>query len=388
MRVAFFTESYHPVVSGVVVSVEAFVGALRQCGAQVRIFTARFPGYQDADPDVVRLPSLSLPTNPRFPLGFPCSRRAQREVAAWGAQVIHVHGPFLLGRLGARIARRQGLPLVFTMHTRYQLYAHYLPLPSWLVVPLAAGISRRFANACNCVIAPSAGYAEQLRQEGITARIEVVSTGLDLAALPPPDPKERQHWGIPPQARLLLYVGRVAVEKNVALMLGAFAALHRPDAWLLLVGGGPFQEQARRLAQQLGVAERVVFAGFQPRERVFSCAAAADLFLFPSTTDTQGVVLLEAMSQGVPCVCTESPAIAGVVEQGRQGLVVKENEAAFTAAIDKLLADDSTRAAMSKQARLTAARYDIKYCAQRLLEIYQELIAAAHPQEAPDGAGH
>ena len=376
MRLAFFTDSYHPIVSGVVVSVEAFTTQLRRRGHQVRIFTPRFPGYQDEDPDVVRLPSLSLPTNPRYPLGLPFSRRADRAVAAWGAQVVHVHAPFLLGRVGAGIARHQGLPLVFTMHTRYEHYAHYIPLlPHSLTARLAAAISRRFANSCDCVIAPSPGFAEQLRLDGITARIEPISTGLDLSALPTPDPKEREHWGVPPQAPLLLGVGRLAPEKNVALTLQAFSRLQTPGVHLLLVGGGPYQRRAEQLARELGVVARVHFAGYLPRSRVFSCAAAAYLFLFPSLTDTQGIVVLEAMSQGLPCVCTQSPAIAGVVQEGENGLIVKEEAGAFAQAIDRLLADAPARAAMAAQARQTAAGYDLGHCTDRLLEIYRELLS-------------
>ncbi len=375
MRVAFFTESYHPVVSGVVVSVDTFTRELRARGAQVRIVAPHFPGYSDSDPDVFRVPALNLPTNPRYPLGVPWWPAAERAVAAWQADVIHVHGPFLMGALGARTARRLGLPLVFTAHTRYDLYTHYIPLPAPLTRWLARTITRRFANACNCVVAPSAGFAQDLRDEGVTSRVEVLCTGVDLSTATAPDPAERAHWGVPADAPLLLYVGRLALEKNIDLLLAAFARLSGKP-WLLLVGGGPYERAARRLAETLGLADRVRFAGYVPHGRVFSLAAAADLFVFPSVTDTQGIVILEAMSQGLPCVCVDSPAIAGVVEQGRNGLVVKDDAAALATAIDQLLADGPARAAMAAQARLTAAANSSACCSERLLDLYRSLTIA------------
>jgi len=376
MKVAFFTESYHPIVSGVVVSVETFARQLEARGVEVRIFTPRFPGYRDEDPTVVRLPALNLPTNPRYPLGPPWWPPARRAVREWGADLVHVHGPFLVGRLGAGIARGLGLPLVFTMHTRYEHYAHYVPLPRPLVYWVAKTLSRRFANACDLVIAPSPGFAASLREMGITARIEAICTGLDFAGMPRPGKGERAAWGIPADVPLLLAVGRLAVEKNVEMLLTALSRLQHKGAHLLFVGGGPLQQQAKRISERLGVADRVHFAGYQPHERVFACAADADLFVFPSVTDTQGIVILEAMAQGLPCVCTESPAVLGVVEQGANGLVVKDDAAAFAQAVDSLLADGEGRRAMGEQACKTAAEYDITHCTDRLVALYDELIAA------------
>lgn len=380
MRVAVFTECYHPIINGVVVSVATFVTELRRLGAEVWVVAPRFPGYHETDPQVVRVASITFPVEPKYPLAVP--------LPGWGMaldrrrpQLVHTQSPFLMGRAGLGAARRWGVPVVFTFHTMYEEYVHYLrPLPQGPLRRYARELSRGYANRVDRVIAPSQGLREILLGDGVTTPIEVLPTGIDLSLA------DREKLGpirfefeIPADAPLLLYAGRVAQEKNIGLMLEAFAQVRRshPQARLLVAGGGPGLEAARRAAAHLGIDDAVRLAGYLDRRDVFRCAAEADVFLFPSVTDTQGIVIVEAMALGVPCVATESAAVGGLVVSGRNGLVTGNSAPEFARGVLRLLADPELRRRMGAAARETASGYAAGPLAERLLAIYGETIDAA-----------
>jgi glycosyltransferase involved in cell wall biosynthesis len=377
IRVTHFTECYHPVVNGVVISVHTFVHELRRLGAQVAIIAPRFPGYKDSEPDVYRLPSVTFPVEPVYPLALPFLRRVSRIMDHVRPQVIHTHAPFLTGPLGRRAARKRKVPLVFTFHTRYEDYAHYvaiIPLP--LARLAARKLSRAYADSCDCVIAPSSGLKQILLSDGVRAPVEVVPTGvvLDMA-----EPQRlapiRNRWAIPSDAPLFLYAGRLGKEKNLQGLLEAFARIseRRPDAHLLIAGGGPWFEPAKRLAAVLGLQSHVHFAGMLPREEVFRCNAEAVALLFSSLTDTQGVALLEAMAVGTPCVAMRSPAIVDVIREGENGIAVEPEPEAMARAALAVLEDKALRQKLSAGAKETAREFSSSRMAQKLLGIYREL---------------
>jgi glycosyltransferase involved in cell wall biosynthesis len=189
----------------------------------------------------------------------------------------------------------------------------------------------------------------------------------------------RGQFGIPEGTPLLLSVGRLAEEKNVDLTLRAFVEVRRRDqgVMLLVAGGGPALETMRQTARDLGIGDAVRFAGYLARGDVFRCAAEADVFLFPSVTDTQGIVIVEAMALGVPCVATDSAAVRGLVIAGRNGLLTQNDPGAFAGAVLQLLADPDLRARMGHAARETAAGYAAAPLAGRLLGLYEKVTGAA-----------
>jgi glycosyltransferase involved in cell wall biosynthesis len=294
-------------------------------------------------------------------------------------QVIHTHSPFLTGPLGRSVARKRRIPLLFTFHTRYEDYVHYIPLiPAPLARLAARKWSRAYADSCDCVIAPSSGLKQLLLSDGVRARIEVVPTGIDLdLAEPARLTPIRSRWGIPSDAPLFLYAGRLGKEKNLEGLLEAFARIResRPDTHLLAAGGGPWLEPAQRLAAALGVQSHVHFAGMLPREEVFRCCSEAVALLFPSLTDTQGVALLEAMAVGTPGIAMRSPAIVDVLRDGENGIAVEPDPDALARAALALVEDKGFRQKLSEGARETARHFTAPLMTQKLLSIYRELIA-------------
>jgi len=379
VRVGLFTNNYLPFCGGVTVSVETLRRGLEARGHEAWVLAPRFPGAADGGPRTLRYPSIPAATYPQFPLAIPYSRRLARRVRALDFDVFHAHHPFLLGPAARRLARRQARPLVFTYHTRYDKYAHYVPLRRDVVEAAAQLLSTRFAARADAILAPSAVLRDELRERGVRAPIAVVPTGVDLARFSPGDrTAARRTWGMENGALVVLYVGRLDREKSVDRVLAAFARIAGtlPQARLVLVGHGTQADALRRMAGGLHAAARVTFAGVCAHENLPQHYRAADLFLFASETETQGLVLAEAAACGLPAVAVNAPGCAEVVHDGDTGVLTKGDPSALAEAAIALLVDPVRRAAMGLRARQLAEReFDVALQIDRTLDVYAEVVA-------------
>jgi glycosyltransferase involved in cell wall biosynthesis len=373
--VGLFTDSYLPRRSGVVRAVEAASRSLRHRGHRVSIIAPAYPGFTDADPDVLRLPSVLTRRHPDFPLAVPYSASHFRVLRGLRLDVVHTHSPFLLGAVGMWIARMQRCPVVFTYHTRYSEYAHYTPLVGDLARPFITAYATAYSNRCDVVLASVPPLKDLLRRDGIRVPIEVIpSVGVepsDFARRSPGDTRVR--FGIPAHAPLLVFVGRLAYEKGITLLLEAFAGLS-DDVWLLLVGDGPQRSMLEARAVRLGVAPRVVFAGEQDHARVIEALFASDLFVFPSQTETLGLAVIEALAAGRAVAAVRSQVIAGIVRDGQTGVLVPAEPGAFAEAIRALLADPDRRASMAACGFEEAAAYNQDRITEKLIGLYETAI--------------
>jgi glycosyltransferase involved in cell wall biosynthesis len=377
MRIAMFSESYVPRISGVVHSLTAFVSALRAEGHRVTVVAPHVPGYQDMDPDVFRYPSVRT-READFPLGIPYAPGVWRRLRALELDIVHTHAPFTMGAVAAALARRQKLPLVFTHHTLYDEYVHYAPGPKWALRPLVRWYATRYANRCDCVVAPSTALATRLRGQGVVSRIEVLATGaLDVQLFASLDPSwVRTKFGVPVGRSLLVTASRMAKEKSVDLVVQSFAkTIQSRDATLLVVGGGQEEAALRRLAQTLQLEGRVVFTGQQPHRRALECIAAADVFVFGSQTETQGLVLVEAMAAGVPVVAVNAGGVGDAVKDGVTGFLVPPTPDALADSVVHLLNDSGLRQTMAAQAKEASLAFALPAITRRLVEIYQSMMA-------------
>jgi 1,2-diacylglycerol 3-alpha-glucosyltransferase len=374
VRVGLFTNNYLPFCGGVTVSVETLRRGLEARGHETWVLAPRFPGADEASPRTLRYPSIPAATYPEFALAVPYSPRLSRQVRALSFDVFHAHHPFLLGPAARRLARRQGRPLVFTYHTRYDKYAHYVPLSRGLVAAMARGLSTRFAARADAIIAPSAVLRDELRARGVRTPIAVVPTGVDLARFCPGDRAlARRHRGLDPDALVVLYVGRLDREKSVDRVLAAFERIAGTvaRARLVLVGQGTQGDELRRVAAGLNAGSRVTFTGVCPHEELADYYRAADLFLFASQTETQGLVLAEAAACGLPAVAVDAPGCDEVVHDGDTGLLTKGDPAALAEAAIGLLIDPSRRASMAARARqLAEHEFGVALQIDRTLAVY------------------
>ena len=379
MRIGIFSESYDPVVNGVTVSILTLTKELKKLGHEIYVFAPGYRGHKDVENEVLRFPSVRTWFAPDYPLAIPYLPRLTQRVKRLNLDIIHTHTPFMMGWLGLRLARRLGIPIVSTNHTQYTEYAHYFTLaPRAATRAAIIGHLRRYYNRCDAVVVPSSPITALLKEYGVRTPTHVIPTGntLDTAMDREARSRIRNEYGIPEDARVMLYVGRLAREKNLGLLLEAFDRLSRKhdDLRLFVVGGGPFESECREIASRLGCCRRVVFTGSVPREKVAKYYSAGDLFTFPSVTETQGLVIGEALGAGLPCVAVNAGGAPEMVVEGEDSLLAENDIEDFTAKIDRLLCDCELMRKLSVKAVENAARFSPHGMALRMLEVYETVV--------------
>jgi 1,2-diacylglycerol 3-alpha-glucosyltransferase len=374
MRVALTTESYLPYVSGVTVSVDALARGLRARGHEVLVLAPRPApgsapqpvGSPGPEPEIAWLPSYQLPrlVPPAYRMAWPNPwAGALREAERWRPDVVHAHSPFITGLLARNLARASGAPLVFTHHTRFADYGHYLGPLAGPGSALTDAYLRRFWAGCAAIVAPSNDLADEIRWRlpaDRRKRVHVVPTGIDvdgIQALEPIDPRPEAGW--PADAIVIATLGRLAPEKSVEVVFDASAVAfdREPRARLLVIGGGPSEEELRRRA-----TDRVHLTGALPRLEALARLRASDLFAFASRTETQGLVLAEALAAGLPAIAVGGPGVADSVRDGVDGRIVPAEPLATRAqrlgdALAALVEDPAERARLAELARDDADRF-------------------------------
>ena len=355
MKIGIFTDSYLPYTSGVVRSIQTFKEELIKQGHDVYILhpviktVARNPVFSGLLP-YRRLQTGTLASPYLFPSLKTC-------YSGSGPGLDPRSLTLLLGRLGARYARKAGIPLVFTYHTLYDQYVHYVPFAQSFTRELAQRVSRDFCNQCDMVIVPTGIIGDYLRRIGVLTQITKVPTGIKIDEFQKGDPDWlRQHYQIAPHDHVLLFVGRLGQEKNVGLLLESFQLINKEinNTTLVLVGGGPEAEELRSKAVKLGIAAKVVFTGTLSPPEVVSCYAGADLFVFTSVTETQGIVIAEAKAAGLPVVAVGANGVSEMVEDGLDGYLTGPDSVHFAERVCQVLKDGKIREDMGRRARLKA----------------------------------
>jgi glycosyltransferase involved in cell wall biosynthesis len=394
MRVVLVSDVYFPRVNGVSTSIRTFRSDLDRLGVDTALVVPEYsaaPAFPD-DALVSRVPATRVPFDPEdYRMRWTALVQALDAACARGVDLVHVQTPFLAHYAGVRAARRAGVPVVATYHTFFEEYLHhYMP-----VMPRAWGraLARRFTRSqCRDVaalVAPSAPMRDQLLEYGVDTPIHVLPTGLPADRFQAGDgARFRAAHRIPSGVPLLLYVGRVAHEKNIDFLLRMFVDVRaaRPDALLLVAGEGPARAALRDLAQSLELGDAVRFVGYLDRDSaLLDCYAAGDVFVFASRTETQGLVLLEAMAQGTPVVSTAVLGTRSILKPGCGARIVEENEEAFATAVLDVLGDETLREELACEARPYAAAWSSMAMAERLVELYRGVVAsrarAPHPDE-------
>jgi 1,2-diacylglycerol 3-alpha-glucosyltransferase len=370
LRIGFFTEIHRPVVNGVVASVEGLASGLRSRGHEVYCFAPRMPGDDGAGDVFFRMPSLPLPTRTPYRLTLPVvGRRSVRSVIK-RLHLVHVHSPFVTGWMGLRYARRYGMPIVYTYHTQLEAYAHYVPFDQGATRFATERLTRTFGNFVDAVVVPTETMQARLRELGVTSRIAVVPSGIEIEyfAAGRRSSGVRESLGAFSDDRLLLYVGRLAQEKSIDVLLRALALAGDAPLQLAIAGDGPNRGELEALAARLGVARRVRFLGETPRERLPDLYASCDAFVFPSTSETQGIVLAEALATGAFVIAADAPQNREVL--GASGEIVASTPEAFARAFRAIGESSEERV---KRARAAASRFSLGAQIDQMLALYRSL---------------
>ena len=379
MNILMLTNTYTPHVGGVARSIERFVTAFRARGHRVLVIAPEFEDMPEHETDVVRVPAIQNFNGSDFSVALPIPLLLQTEIDAFRPDVVHSHHPFLLGGAAIRIASARSLPIVFTHHTLYERYTHYVPGDSPAMQRFVIDLSTSYANLCDQVIAPSKTIADLVRSRGVVSPVEVVPTGLDVEAFAGGDGAGfRDRLGIPRDAIVVGHVGRLAPEKNIEFLAHAIAGYVQADqaAHLLIVGRGPSEPVIQQAFDQPANRMRLHLAGQRIGRDLADAYAAMDVFAFASHTETQGMVLTEAMAAGVPVVAIDAPGVREVVVDGRNGrLLPSEDGNAFAVALDSVThCPDELRSKLQSEARSTASNFTIDRCADKSLDLYRRCI--------------
>jgi 1,2-diacylglycerol 3-alpha-glucosyltransferase len=388
LRVAIFSDSCLPILNGVSVSIDALVQELRNRGHSVHVFTTSHPGYEDPDPNTYRFRSIFTPWTGDYPMAVPPFLPVLRKFRRHEFDLIHTHTPFTVGFCGLKWAESHDIPIVSTYHTLYDRYAHYIPyFPRRYIRFKIAKHTNYYYSRVHHVITPSAAAFRWLRRHSVRTPISVIPTGaptrqmLERADV-------RRKLGIPPDQRILLYVGRIAREKNLTTLfeMAALAFSQDPTLRLWLVGDGLHREACAEHARTLGIGDRVKFVGFVPRDEVDQYYAAADLFVFSSITETQGLVVQEAMTYGLPAIAVAGGGASASIVEGKNGFIVKNDPEAFAERVLATMRDPDLYERLALEAERSVRSHGTAEMCEKVLEVYRTVLGhgkSADKDEVP-----
>ncbi len=391
MRIAMFTNNYKPYIGGVPISIEHLAEALRGLGHKVWVFA---PSYKNQEEEsyVIRYPSLPLSVV-GAPVPNVLTKLFAQKIEELRIDVIHVHHPALVGNVALALKRKLRIPVVFTYHTRYEEYLHYIA--GLKQIEAHTGIMekylRYFCTHCDLLVAPTPGIRDYLQKKNLRTPIAVLPTGIPAESFLP-DQGRAEHIReeyLGAADHMFCTVSRLAKEKNIYFQLEGLACLKRllqktgRSFKHLMIGDGPERRSFEKRVRELGLADEIVFVGNVPNAEIKNYQAASDLFLFTSKSETQGIVLLEAMAAENPVVAVEASGVCDVVCNGENGYRTPEDADVWARKIADTIADRTLLASLGEGARRTAELYAEEQIALRAVQCYEQVCAKA-PQEIPD----
>ncbi len=378
MRIGLFTDTYTPEVNGVVTVLKMMTRELRKEGHEVYVFCPSYPGGNGSDTGAYHLPSLKFFFYKGMRVAIPYDRSALQVIP--GLDIIHSHDPGSIGLMALWTSQRYHIPHVHTYHTLFMDYRRYLPRVIRPTRGMVKSMSRLLCNRCNAIIAPSNQMKNELESYGITRPIYALPFGVDEEEF-----SHEINWNVETKLNihtkdLLLYVGRLGVEKNLDFLLRSFRQLLslRPRARLIIAGDGPQRQFLESYAMSLGITSSVTFIGFLHRCDLIDLYKQA-LFVFASKTETQGLVLVEAMMAGAAVVAVGIMGPRDIITSGETGILVGEDETEFARACNRLLQDDNERQRIGMAARKWARLQSSQVSTRRLLDIYSRCICGNQP---------
>lgn len=379
MRIAFFTDVYHPTINGVVTSIDSYVDELRKLGHEVTIICPKYDDERHSEEkDVVRIKSFTFKRYDEYRIALPFSLALESHMRNTVYDIIHVHSPFSIGLAGVAYGHRYKVPIIYTAHTNYSDYRHYVR-GGWVIpegaVHKAVSI---FTNRLSATIAPSQKIAKLLQDYGTYRRVVVLPTGVKESRLSGSRSTFKQRYQLG-RHRVALYLGRITKEKRIEFLITAFATAKKrglENTRLVLVGDGPYADTLKKLAYELGVVDDIVFTGFLSGQDLADAYAAADIFCHASLSETQGMTLLEASAYGVPLLICRDGAYDGVARNGYNACVVSGGELAYANRLVDLLSDNSREKlqSMGRNGRSIAQGLTMSRQAEKLVQLYKEVI--------------
>ena len=384
LKIALVTDTYFPRINGVSTSTQIFAEEFTKLGHEVHIYAPAFPNSIDENHSfkIYRFPSMYLFFDPEDRLGMP--GKAPKLVQQFidnKYDIVHTQTPFTIGKPAVQWARQSGAKVVHTYHTLFAAYVeHYLWfLPKVLSIWYAKSTSRRYCDSCDLIITPSTEMKNVLSSYNVSKPIEVIPTGIRLERFEGRDGRRyRQSNGYKPEDKLLLFMGRVAEEKNIDFLLKVVNRLKDkvPNIKFLIAGEGAAKKRLEKMVDDLQLNNIVHFAGYLSKDNWRDCYAGADLFVFASVTETQGLVVTEAMAAGTPVVAVGEMGIKDVLASNQGGLVTRLDEDEFTDAVYRMLTDQRLYDQKKSETLAEADKWSSTSMAKRMIAAYEQLLKA------------
>jgi 1,2-diacylglycerol 3-alpha-glucosyltransferase len=382
LKIALVTDTYFPRINGVSTSTQIFAEEFIKLGHEVHIYAPEFPNQIDENDHlkIYRFPSFYLFFDPEDRMGMPWKdKKLVQQFLDNKYDIVHTQTPFTLGGPAVKWARKSGAKVVHTYHTLFAAYTeHYLWfLPKSLGIWYAKNASRRYCNSCDLLVTPSTEMRNVLLGYNVTKPVEVIPTGIRLARFQGRDGERfRRMKGYKPEDQVVLFMGRVAEEKNIDFLMRVVHSLKPrvPNLQFLIAGEGAAKKHLEKMAEEKGMNGYVHFAGYLSKEDWRDCYDAADLFVFASITETQGLVVTEAMAAGTPVVAVGEMGIKDVMATGKGGLVTKLDEEEFTAAVYRMLTDKALYEQKKSETLAEAEKWSSGAMAKRMIEAYEKIL--------------
>jgi glycosyltransferase involved in cell wall biosynthesis len=394
LRILYLSDVYFPRINGVSTSIQTFRRELEALGHEVLVVAPDYGQPAVLNDRVIRMPGRRVPLDPEDRLMQSAAlRHLPKRAELRDIDLVHIQTPFAAHYAGLRVARALDVPVVATYHTFFEEYLyHYAPFaPRAWMRALARSVSRRQGNQVDALVVPSRAMHAALTAYGVRTPLTILPTGIRMQELAGGDGAAfRQRHGIAPQRPVLVHVGRVAFEKNIDFLLRMLlqVRVRHPDVLLLIAGEGPALSHLRSLVRSLLLEDNVKFIGYLDRAGpLLDCYRAGDLFVFASCTETQGLVLLEAMALGVPVVALAEMGTVDILEPQQGSVIARNDETDFAERVSALLSAPALRRSLSAQAVPFAARWDAAAQARKLAQLYDEVIQNRHRSAAVSIAG-
>ncbi len=382
MRIGIFTNNYLPRISGLANSIEGFRMGMEKLGQEFYIFAPRYGNYIDKDKNIFRLKNSLFIKKENYSLPLGHTKELEELVESLNLDVIHSQHPWFIGHTARHFARKFKKPLLFTYHTLYDQYVHYVPLiPPFVLKFFVMNFAIAYCNSCQAVIAPTPSVEKTLLKYKVSIPIYIVPSGVNVEKFHSARKETiRKQFGIKDDDLLLVTVARLAPEKNLEFLLNVFKKLSkkRDNVYYLIVGGGPSLEGLKKLTRDLRLEKKVFFAGPIPAEFVAPYFKAGDLFIYSSLSETQGLIIIEAFAAGLPVVAVKASGSQDQIQNGINGFLTENSEKDFLHKTLKVLDDVALRKKMSKTAISTASEYSIDAVSRKMLRVYEEVINKWH----------
>ncbi len=381
MHIGIFTNNYLPNPYGISTSIEGFRKGLEKQGHKVSIFAPEWVGEVQEDlPNVYRYSAVKAPTKLPFSLAFPYDPKMHKQIKNMKFDLIHAQHPNLVGAQGKRWAKEKNIPLIYTWHSIYDKYTHYVyPIPHKFAAKWIIDNALNFADSADRVIVPTNSMLENIKSKGFSHKnVHIVPSGVDEELFSHPNGQDvRGKYNIPNNVTLISSISRLTQEKNVCFLAGVMkkVLLQNKNAYFLFGGEGDLSDKVREILNDDLIKDRVIFTGKIERESVKDYLDSSDIFVYASTTETQGTIISEAMYMGIPIVAIDSSGVRDMVIDGETGYLTAHSVNDMTYTISKCIKNTSDRERLSREAlKYARQNYTVTACTNKLLDVYNQAI--------------